>query len=90
MVARVIGQAAHDAVAELEVLYSGSNGYDCASAFVGSGDWQFGAKGAMLYHAIGVAVRGYSDFDQDVFWSQVFGHGNRVDLVRLVKLGDCI
>lgn len=36
-----------------------------------------------------MTVRCNTDLDQNILWSEIFGHRNSVDLVRFVKLVNC-
>lgn len=60
--ARMKRETAHDAIAELEVVYCSAEGGDCAGAFVGGGAGGFGPEGARGDHAVGMAVAGYGYF----------------------------
>lgn len=53
---------------------------------MGAGAREFGAHDAMLNHEVGVAERGNSDADEEVFWGEIGGDGDGIDLVRVVKL----
>ncbi len=65
-----------------------AEGDDSAGAFVGGDLGEGGFHYALLDHAVGVAVGGYGDFDEEVGGLEFGGDVDFVDLVGLLELDD--
>ena len=82
--------AAHDPRTHVETSLAGllAQSHDGATAFVRGCLREFGPEGAGRYHAVGVAVAGDGDFDEEVVGAEGGGDGDGVDCVGGVELDD--
>lgn len=80
-------EAAHDAVAGLQVGDGGPDGGDGAGAFVRGGAGEGRGEDAVGDHGVGVAEGGDGDFDEEVGGAEGgWGDGDGVDFVGLFEL----
>lgn len=89
MAARVEKDAAHDAVADFEPGGGGADCHNSAATLVRGGQGQLvDAEDAFDDHAVGVAVGGDGDFDNQVMGADDGGHRHGVDMVGFAEGDD--